>query len=212
MISTDVAVQFVLVSLVLGFAPGPDNAYVLMQSAISGTRRGMAVTLGLCTGLVAHTAAVALGVAAIFQASELAFTLLKVIGAGYLLYLAYGAFKASAHAGSSLETSEAPAEKSLRALYLRGILMNITNPKVGMFFLAFLPQFVRPESGPVPLQIVQLGVLFMLVTVVSFGLIALMAGQLSGWLRRSPRAFPIMNGLVGCVFVGMAIKLATAQR
>lgn len=212
MISFDVAIQFILVSIVLGFAPGPDNTYVLMQSAISGTRRGIAVTMGLCTGIIVHTVAVALGVAAIFQASALAFTLLKIVGAVYLLYLAYGAFKASNQALSDTKSATTSTEKSIHSLYLRGILMNLTNPKVGMFFLAFLPQFVRAEAGPIPFQIAQLGLLFILVTLVSFSLIAFMAGQISGWLRRSPRAFPIMNKLVGCLFVGMAVKLATAQR
>lgn len=211
MISLDLALQFVAVSAVLALAPGPDNLFVLMQSATGGRRRGVAVTLGLCTGLLAHTGAVALGVAAIFQASATAFAVLKYVGAGYLLYLAYGAFKAGASTTADAASGR-PPEQSLRTLYLRGILMNVTNPKVAIFFLAFLPQFTHADAGPVPLQIVQLGALFIATALVVFGAIACAAGGLNGWLRRSPRAVPLMNKLTGLVFAGLAAKLATAQR
>lgn len=104
---------------------------------------GFVVTLGLCTGLIVHTSAVALGVAAVFQASAMAFNLLKYAGAAYLLYLAWGAFRA----GASVLSSESDQEISLARYYLRGIVMNVTNPKVSIFFLAFLPQFTRRNKG-----------------------------------------------------------------
>ena len=211
MLAWDVAVQFVLVSVVLALAPGPDNVFVLMQSALVGVRKGLAVTLGLCTGLIVHTTAVALGVAALVQASATAFVVLKLIGAAYLLYLAYGAFKAGDGSPSADGKTSAVA-KSAFAYYARGVLMNITNPKVAIFFLAFLPQFVRPDAGTVPVQIAQLGLLFMATTLVVFGAIAAAAGSLSGWLQRSPRAVPVMNKLTACVFVALALKLVTTQR
>lgn len=208
MISFDTALQFLVVAALLGVVPGPDNLFVLMQSAIRGPRSGIAVTLGLCTGLMVHTTAVAFGVAALFAASSVAFTALKVIGAAYLLYLAYGAFKA----GSSKQQDQSTTANSWRALYLRGVVMNITNPKVAIFFLAFLPQFVATDRGPVYAQIFQLGSLFILSSLVVFCGIAAIAGKLSAWLRRSPRAIPVMNKVAGLVFVGLAAKLATAQR
>lgn len=208
MISAATALQFVVVAAVLAAVPGPDNVFVLMQSALKGVRSGVAVTLGLCTGLIVHTTAVAFGAAAIFAASATAFTALKLIGAAYLLYLAWGAFRAKA----SDDTATNGTSETGASLYLRGVVMNITNPKVAIFFLAFFPQFVTPGNGPVPLQIFQLGLLFIATTCVVFGGVALAAGRLSGWLRRSQRAVPLMNKVAGVVFVGLAAKLATAQR
>lgn len=198
---------FIGASAALAIAPGPDNIFVLTQSAIKGKVAGLVVTLGLCTGLLVHTTLVAFGVAAVFAASALAFRLLKFAGAAYLLYLAWGAFRA----GSSAIKGE-DVSLSLRRYYLRGIVMNVTNPKVSIFFLAFLPQFARPEAGNLPLQLVTLGLVFILVAFVVFGLISLLAGQIGGWFRRSKRAQQGLNWLAGCVFVGLALKLVSAER
>lgn len=195
-------------SILLALAPGPDNIFVLTQSAIKGKLVGIVVTLGLCTGLIVHTSAVALGVAAIFQASALAFNLLKFAGAAYLLYLAWGAFRA----GASTLPNEASREDGLRRFYLRGIIMNVTNPKVSIFFLAFLPQFTKPEHGNLPLQLVVLGGIFILSTLLVFGAISLLAGVLGQQLRRSERAQKILNKTAGAIFAGLALKLATASR
>jgi threonine/homoserine/homoserine lactone efflux protein len=151
---------------------------------------------------------VALGVAAIFQASALAFNLLKFAGAAYLLYLAWGAFQA----GTSTLNTEASQEIGLPRFYLRGIIMNVTNPKVSIFFLAFLPQFTNPENGNLPLQLVALGGIFILSTLLVFGAISLLAGVLGQWLRRSERAQTILNKVTGVIFAGLALKLATASR
>lgn len=199
---------FTSASVLLALAPGPDNIFVLTQSALKGKLVGIVVTLGLCTGLIIHTGAVALGVAAIFQASALAFNLLKYAGAAYLLYLAWGAFRAGA---STLESREA-RETSLWRYYLRGIIMNVTNPKVSIFFLAFLPQFTNPAKGSLPLQLIVLGLLFILATIVVFGGISLLAGMLGQWLRRSERAQVLLNRMAGAIFAGLALKLATASR
>ncbi|ADW18100.1 Lysine exporter protein (LYSE/YGGA) [Desulfobulbus propionicus DSM 2032] len=201
-------ILFASASLLLALAPGPDNIFVLTQSALKGKLVGLVVTLGLCTGLVVHTSAVALGVAAIFQASALAFNLLKFAGAAYLLYLAWGAFRAGT---SSLE-SEASREIGLGRFYLRGIIMNVTNPKVSIFFLAFLPQFTRPEQGHLPLQMFILGGIFILATLLVFGSVSLLAGVLGQWLRRSERAQKLLTRTAGAIFAALALKLATASR
>lgn len=156
---------FFVTAIVMGLAPGPDNIFVLTQSALYGFRAGIVTTLGLMTGLFGHTAAVALGVAALFQTSEMAFMVLKCAGAAYLLYLAWLSFRSGA-SRAWLEQSTFPG---YWALYRRGVIMNITNPKVTLFFLAFLPQFAKPELGNVPLQIVTLGLLFQLATLAVFG-------------------------------------------
>ncbi|MEM9631962.1 MAG: LysE family translocator [Pseudomonadota bacterium] len=208
MIPFEVLSVFFLAAIALGLAPGPDNIFVLTQSALYGRVAGLVVMLGLCTGLIVHTAAVALGVAAIFETSELAFTLLKVVGAGYLLYLAFQAFRAGS---SDLPTGNGPSLTTF-ALYRRGIVMNVTNPKVAIFFLAFLPQFADPARGSVPLQILLFGVVFIIATILVFAAIALGGGVLGGFLRRSDRAQIWLNRLAGTVFVGLAVRLAIAER
>ncbi len=207
MIPVEFLIPFLFASALLGLAPGPDNLFVLTQSALYGRKEGVLVTIGLCTGLIVHTSAVAFGVAAIFQASTVAFTALKIIGALYLLYLAWNAFSASE---SKLENRKSNKLSGIQ-LYRRGIIMNVTNPKVSIFFLAFLPQFAIPENGQVAQQLFILGTLFILVTLVVFIGIALLAGTLGAWLNQSPRTLIWLNRVAGTVFVCLAIKLATAN-
>ena len=208
MLAVDTMVVFFLASVLLGLAPGPDNIYVLTQSAINGHVAGLVVTLGLCTGLLVHTSAVALGVAALFHTSAIAFNLFKLAGAAYLLFLAWQAFKASAG------TLEGGAVRPLRAsqLYRRGVLMNVTNPKVSLFFLAFLPQFTAPDRGSLALQTAQLGGLFIIATLLVFGSISLLAGGLGRLLRNSPRALPVLNRITGLVLGLLAIRLLITER
>ena len=199
---------FASASILLALAPGPDNLFVLTQSALKGRLLGIVVTLGLCTGLIVHTSAVALGVAAIFQASALAFNLLKFVGAAYLAYLAWGAFRAGA---ASLDSAAGEAVGPGR-YYLRGIVMNVTNPKLSIFFLAFLPQFTDPARGPLPLQIGVLGLIFIAATVLVFGAFSLLAGVIGDWFRRSPRAQRLLNRAAGLIFLALALKLALTVR
>jgi threonine/homoserine/homoserine lactone efflux protein len=208
MLTLQTALAFFGVSLLLGITPGPDNIFVLMQSAAFGRRAGMLVVLGLCAGLVVHTTAIALGLAALFATSQAAFVMLKFVGAAYLAYLAWQAFSAPVSEGGG-----APAA-SLRPhqLLVRGVLMNLSNPKVVFFFLAFLPQFVDPARGAVALQLAQLGALFILATLVTFGAISYFAAVLGQRLRGSARAQRWMNRGAGTVFAGLALRLALAQR
>ncbi len=208
MLATQTLLVFFAASAALAIAPGPDNLFVLTQSALHGRRAGWLVTLGLCSGLIVHTSAVALGVAAVFQTSALAFDLLKWVGAAYLVWLAWGAWRAGASALPEGERTPLGA----RALYLRGIVMNVTNPKVAIFFLAFLPQFADPSRGPVAGQILVLGGVFMLAALLVFGTIAWAAGHIGGWLRGSPRAQVVMNRIAAGVFVALAGRLALSSR
>ena len=208
MIPVETLLTFFLASVLLAFAPGPDNIFVLTQSSLYGKRSGLVVMLGLCTGLVVHSFAVALGVVVIFQQSALAFSALKMAGAGYLLYLAWQAFRASA----TKIQGKGRGEIRLVKLYGRGIIMNITNPKVSIFFLAFLPQFADPSRGPVWLQILILGGVFILSTVLVFGGVAMLAGTIGQWVNRSGQVQKIMNRVAGTVFIVLALKLATTER
>ncbi len=208
MIPFETLTLFSIASLALALAPGPDNIFVLTQSALHRLRAGLLITLGLCTGLLVHTVTVALGVAAIFQTSAAAFTLLKMIGAAYLLYLAWQAWRAGVLTATESASSSLPTRK----LYSRGIIMNITNPKVAIFFLAFLPQFADPSRGSVTMQLLQFGALFIIATLLVFGAIALSAGYLGDRLKRSQRAQILMHRIAATVFAALALKLALSER
>lgn len=208
MISAQTLLAFFGVSLLLGLTPGPDNVFVLMQSAAHGRKAGLLVVLGLCAGLVVHTTAVALGLAAVFAASASAFVVLKFVGAAYLARLAWLAWWAPVTAG---ELGASAVQRSGQLL-ARGMVMNLTNPKVVLFFLAFLPQFVEPQRGAIALQICVLGVVFMLATLITFGTISFFAASLGQRLRGSARAQRLMNRVTSVVFAGLALRLAVAQR
>ncbi len=215
MLTPDAMMAFFVAALLLSIAPGPDNIFVLTQSALFGTTAGMVTTLGLVTGLCVHTTAVALGVAAVFQTSALAFTLLKTAGAGYLLWLAWLSFRAGASTEKIAQGDGGPAGAAFpgyMALYRRGIVMNVTNPKVSLFFLAFLPQFCDPARGSVAVQVLILGALFMLATIVVFWTVAALGGRLAVWFNQSQRGQIIMQRVAGCVFVAMAAALLLSSR
>jgi len=194
------------ISLVLGLTPGPDNLFVLLQSAMRGPRSGMVIVLGLCTGLLVHTFVVAVGLGALLVASKLAFTLLKSVGAAYLVYLAWQAWRAPVGINPGKVEDVDAAH-----LYRRGLLMNLSNPKVVIFFLAFLPQFVIGDRGHIPLQIAVLGMSFIAASLVVFSLIAFSSGVGGKLLLRSTRTQRALNRFASLVFVALAAKLASTQ-
>ncbi len=200
--------MFFTTSILLALSPGPDNLFVMAQAAQQGRRAGLLVTLGLCTGLVVHTAGVTFGLAALFKASATAFALLKFAGAGYLLFLAWQAFHAGTETGPTANLDRLSGPR----LYRRGIIMNITNPKVSIFFLAFLPQFADPARGSLAMQLLLLGGVFIVATIIVFGSISILAGALGERLRQSAWAQKILNRAAAAIFAGLALKLALAQR
>lgn len=204
----EVLISFFIASLLLAIAPGPDNMFVLVHSAVNGSSSGILVTIGLCTGLIVHTVAAAIGVAAVFKASVMAFTVLKVSGALYLLFLSWQAFRASA---MKIEYQKENKIKKLH-LYRRGIFMNIANPKVSIFFMAFLPQFINSQYGAVIPQFFMLGGLFIIATMLVFGFIACLAGSIGKWLNHFKKSQKLMNMIAGTVFAGIALKLITVKQ
>ena len=208
MIPIDVLAAFCATALLLAFVPGPDNLFVLTQSAMHGARTGIVLTLGLSTGLAVYSAATAFGIGAVVYTSPVAFNALKVFGAIYLLYLAWQAVNARP---ASVGTRAPVAESTGRA-YRRGIIMNLMNPKIAVFFLAFLPQFASPARGSLSTQSLMLGALFILCSLCAFFAISAAAVWLSGWLRRSDRSQILLNRVAAAVFVGLAFKLATTPR
>ena len=208
MLDMNTLLMFTLASTLLALSPGPDNIFVLTQSMVKGAKAGVVITLGLCSGLIFHTSAVALGVAVIFQTSLIAFNILKIVGAGYLLYLAYMAFKDASK--TSLHVDQKPL--SLWAMYRRGVFMNVTNPKVSIFFLAFLPQFTNPQNGSPTLQIFTLGAIFMVCALVVFSLIAFLSSKIGAWFTQTKNGEKILNRLAGTIFAALALKLVLTQR
>lgn len=207
MLTLETLATFLPAAVLLALAPGPDNIFVLTQSAIRGRASGIAVTIGLCLGLMVHTTAVAFGVAAVFQRSELAFSLLKFAGAAYLAYLSWVAFTAKP---SKIE-GEATDQPGPLRLVGRGAIMNLTNPKVSLFFLAFLPQFIDP-AGRAASQMLMLGGLFIIVTIIVFGSIALFSGTLGSFFRKSVRGQLVLNRIAATVYLLLALRLVTMHR
>ena len=209
MLPLETLIAFFTTSVLLAIIPGPDNIFVLTQSIFQGKKSGLIIMLGLCTGLIFHTLAVTLGVAVIFQTSIFAFTILKIIGAMYLLYLAWQIFKAG---NQKIDTKNNNANIDYKKLYYRGIIMNITNPKVSIFFLAFLPQFTNPNLGSIPLQMLLLGILFLIAALLVFSLIGIFSAKLGKVINKSDKSQKILNKLVSLVFVALAIKLISTKQ
>jgi len=195
-------ISFSIATILLALSPGPDNIYVLSQSLANGIKSGIATTAGLISGCIVHTALLAFGVSAVIAASEGLFYAIKVIGALYLLYLAYRVFRSDA----SIVFSENAPKKSLLSLFKRGVVMNLLNPKVMLFFLAFFPAFLWDTSGDNTVsQFFILGGVFMFVSFVIFSVIALLAGLISKYVLRHKGVGLVMKWLQIVVFVGIAI-------
>ncbi len=213
MLSFETSLSFFGISTLLALAPGPDNIFVLTQATLYGWRAGLFIVFGLCTGLIGHTLAVTLGLATLLAASPSLFFIIKLLGAIYLIYLAWGSWNMSRQAAHpSLATSytqrtttEASTPKA-RTLYTRGIIMNLSNPKVTLFFLALLPQFVQADTQ-VSIQFISLGLLFMLATLLVFGSLSMTAGWFGKRLLQTARSQRIMHQLAALIFVLLAIKI-----
>jgi threonine/homoserine/homoserine lactone efflux protein len=203
-----VLVPFLLASIGLTLLPGPDNLFVLSLSIVNGSRAGIPTALGMAIGNFAHTAAVALGLSALILASPLAFSAIKTLGVMYLLYLAWQSWKRPLNISSPQPGAEFNQLSGLK-LFQRGILMNLLNPKVALFFLAFFPQFVDQASEFKALQILVLGTVFVIQAAIIFCTIALAAGRLQPVISRlSPR---ILAGITSGLFVMLSVFLAISE-
>tara|TARA_R110002124_G_scaffold287089_1_gene470361 strand:+ start:141465 stop:142079 length:615 start_codon:yes stop_codon:yes gene_type:complete len=193
--------SFSLATLALALSPGPDNIYVLTQSLANGVKSGIATTAGLISGCIVHTTLLAFGISALITASEEIFYGIKVFGAIYLLYLAYKVYKSDA----KVTYSESAPKKSNWELFKQGVFMNLVNPKVMIFFLAFFPAFLWNTSESLVLQFYILGITFMIVSFITFSSIAILAGSVSTLLLRNKGIGTILKWLQIVVFIGIAI-------
>lgn len=198
----EVLFSFALATSALAISPGPDNIYVLVQSISNGKSYGLATVCGLITGCIIHTTLLAFGVSAIIKANENIFLAIKIFGAIYLLYLAFMVYKSDSEV--DLEANGAP-KKSLKALFVQGFFMNVLNPKVTIFFLAFFPGFLFSDSLSTVIQFYILGGIFMLVSFVIFSTIALLASEIKTYTLSNKNSGKVFKWLQIVVFVGIAI-------
>lgn len=199
---------FMAAALALNLTPGPDMLFCLGSGAHRGPKAGVAASLGVACGAMMHTAAAAFGLAGLLMASPLLFEIVRWTGAAYLVWLAWNTFRAAPPVADGTKVTQ----KDIGRIFLRGAITNMLNPKVAIFFLAFLPQFTDPARGSVTAQMFALGGLFILSALAAFSTIAFAAGGISRWLRASDRGQVLLNRVAGLVFVGLAVKLATAER
>ena len=200
---------YILASLALIATPGQDMLYVISRSLAQGRFAGVCSAIGVCIGILVHTALAALGLGAILQASEALFLVLKFVGAAYLIYL--GVRLLFSRAGLDVSSGSAPKLSPL-ALVRQGVMSNVTNPKIVLFFFAFLPQFVDPASVHPTRDLVFLGVLYALLALpVKVG-VGLAAGSLSERMLRSRTGLTWINRISGAVLVGLGLRLAAAER
>ncbi|MCF8714957.1 LysE family translocator [Joostella atrarenae] len=202
--NTEVLIAFVFATAALAIAPGPDNIYVLLQSMVHGVKSGLVTVCGLISGCLVHTTLVAFGVSTLIKQTPFLFTVLKLFGACYLLYLAYKVYKGSSEI--DISSSQIP-KKTYKALFKQGFFMNVLNPKVSIFFLAFFPGFLFSDTLNSIWQFYILGAIFMVVSFIIFSCIAVLSGKLSDYILKHKNVGVVLKWLQIIVFVGIAIFL-----
>ena len=208
MLTTAQALAFLATARVLTATPGPDSLMVLSMGMSRGRRAGIAFGLGCALGCLSHTLLAVIGVSALVAASPLAFTALKLAGGAYLVWMGVQAWR---HAGAVRLGGAVDDGAPLRQLFLKGLVANAINPKVVLFFLSFLPQFVVAAQGQVEWQLGLLGLLFTAQAVVLFGLLGYFAGSVGAWLNRRPSAGQWLDRLAGAVFIGLGVRMMVAR-
>lgn len=204
---------FLAAAVVLVLIPGPGTAWIIAQSIAGGTARGLRAGLGLETATLIHALAAGLGLSAVLATSALAFEVLKYAGALYLVWLGIKALRSGAEATDGSEaTAVQPASNAQEAVYWRSVMTGVLNPKVALFFLAFLPQFVHPERGLVWLQFLVLGALLSVIGFSHSAFLSLMIGRFGKKLRGGGRFAQWRQRALGAFFIGLGLRLAFQQR
>lgn len=197
-------ISFAIATSILAISPGPDNIFVLTQSIVNGRKFGLATVFGLISGCIIHTTLVAFGISTIIKENENIFFIIKALGASYLLYLAYKVYRSDA---KIVLTNNAFKTESLFQLVKKGFIMNVLNPKVTIFFLAFFPQFLFSETISTIIQFYILGGIFILVSFLVFGIIAVLAGSISNYLKENSKIGVYLKWSQIIVFVFIAILI-----
>ncbi|WP_273566250.1 LysE family translocator [Maribacter halichondriae] len=210
MLNYEILLAFMGATAALAISPGPDNIYVLMQGVTNGRKYGLATTAGLISGCIIHTTLLAFGVSALIKENDNLFFGIKVLGALYLLYLAFKVFKTDATLRLG-ESNKVP-QKTMGQLFREGFIMNVLNPKVTIFFLAFFPGFLFSDSMSTVVQFYILGLLFMAVSAIIFSLIAILSGMISDYITKNRNVGTLLKWLQIIVFVGIAIYLLLSEK
>jgi threonine/homoserine/homoserine lactone efflux protein len=199
---------FMLATLALNLTPGPDMLYTATRSLGQGRKAGIASALGIGTGTIVHIVAATFGLSAILSYSAFTFMAIKYLGAAYLIYLGIKTLrsKAQLHLGTDV------SKDSTSRIFWQGVITNVLNPKVALFFLSFLPQFVNPERSSVGLQLTTLGVLFDISGTTVLLVIAIAVGHASGWLENRPTFWKLQKWFTGSVFIALGARLALADQ
>lgn len=208
MLSPEQFFGFLAAAVLITLSPGPDNLMVLSTGIAKGRLRGIAFGLGCAMGCISHTVLAVIGVSALIAASPTAFTALKIAGGLYLIWMGWGAIRS--RGGARVAAAGAPDEPALR-LFAKGLVAAAINPKVVLFFLSFLPQFVVASRGDANLQIGMLGIVFTLQAALIFGLLGYFSGAVGQWLNRTPRAGMWLDRIAGAVFIGLGLRLIVAR-
>jgi threonine/homoserine/homoserine lactone efflux protein len=199
--SLEILVAFTFASLLMNLSPGPSNLYVMARSIAQGSRGGIVASLGLASGGLVHVMAAVLGLSALFQHSPTLYTIVKLVGAAYLIYLGVSYWLASRRSLVA-RRSEVP-DKPLMAVFRESIFVEVSNPKTALFFIALLPQFVVPESGPVWQQLLVLGMIVTLLALPCDILVAIFSSKLSNWLITHEHAQRVQQRISGSLLFGM---------
>lgn len=209
MLTPDQFTAFLFAAVLVTATPGPDNLMVLGLGMSKGRRQGMVFGLGCAVGCLSHTALAVLGVSALIAASPVAFTALKTSGGLYLMWLGWQALRS--RGPTPVPGASAMDDTPLGRLFLKGMLANAINPKVGLFFLSFLPQFVAKDHGSAAGQIGALGLVFTVQAAVLFGALGYFAGRVGQWLARRPQVGPWLDRVAGGVFMALGLRLVVAR-
>lgn len=204
----DTLLLFMTAALALNFTPGPDMLFCLGSGAHRGPQAGIAASLGVAVGAMGHTAAAAFGLAGLLMASPTLFEIVRWTGAAYLVWLAWNTFRAAPPAAEGTKVTQS----DIRRIFLRGMVTNLLNPKVAIFFLAFLPQFIDPARGSVIIQALVLGTMLNISGTIVNALVGIGAGGLGRQLARNPMAAKVLNWASGTVFLGLAVRLGLMSR
>jgi threonine/homoserine/homoserine lactone efflux protein len=200
-------IAFIGSVIVITLTPGPDIIFSITQGLVHGKRAGVTTALGLACGNIVHLMLALIGVAVIFKTNILAFTILKYFGVLYLLYLAIQSYR---HRHSNFHFGNRP--KLEKNLFWRGFIMNVINPKVAIFFIAFFPQFVDPAFGDVHLQMLLLGAIFIILVIMIFGSLSYYAGIIGFLLQQKPKIAKFINLGAALIFVALALRLILVQK
>jgi threonine/homoserine/homoserine lactone efflux protein len=201
--------MFALTGLLLNLTPGNDMLYVIARSSGQGTKAGVISALGIGVGCIVHILAAVIGLSALIAQSATAFDIIKYVGAAYLVYLGAKSLLSKKH---SIKIDHTLEQLSYKKIFWQGFITNVLNPKVALFFLAFLPQFINIHKGNTSLQILFLGTWFNFVGTIVNVLVALLFGKIGAWLSKSPRFIQWQERITGTILIALGIKVALSSK